>query len=81
MANHHHTVAIVLKDTRRSASGVRREIGSVLRKKARRLAGHRPSAKGSVHATTAFLAKPLYHDAIKLRCCWTKSKLSAMGIR
>jgi hypothetical protein len=30
MASHHHTEAIVLRDTRSSASGVRREIGSVL---------------------------------------------------
>jgi hypothetical protein len=30
MASHHHAAAIVLRDTRRSASGVRREIGSVL---------------------------------------------------
>src|SRR3954452_23341273 len=80
MASHHHTAAIVLKDTRRSASGVRREIGSVLLKKVRRLAGHRPSAKHSFHATTAFLARRLYHAAIKLRDCWTKSKLSVMGI-
>jgi hypothetical protein len=29
--SHHHTVAIALSDIRRSASGVRREIGSILR--------------------------------------------------
>ena len=31
MAIHHHTAAITLKDIRISASGVRREINSVLR--------------------------------------------------
>jgi hypothetical protein len=31
VASHHHTAAIALKDIRRSASGVRREIGSILR--------------------------------------------------
>jgi hypothetical protein len=30
VASHHHAVAIVIRDARRSASGVRREIGSVL---------------------------------------------------
>src|SRR3954464_11661950 len=80
MASHHHTAAIVLKDSRRSASGVRREIGSVLRRKVRRLAGHRPSAKHSFHATETFLTSRLYHAAMKLRDCWTKSKLSVMAI-
>src|SRR5271167_5041456 len=31
MASHHHTAAIAPRDIRRSASGVRREISSVLR--------------------------------------------------
>jgi hypothetical protein len=30
-ANHHHAAAIKLSDIRKSASGVRREIGSILR--------------------------------------------------
>src|SRR4051812_45817837 len=80
MASHHHTAAIVLKDTRRSVSGVRREIGSVLLNVVRRLAGRRRSAKHSFHAITAFLTRRLYYPAIKLRDCWTKSKLSVMGI-
>jgi hypothetical protein len=29
--SHHHTAAIALSDIRRSASGVRKEIGSILR--------------------------------------------------
>jgi hypothetical protein len=31
VANHHQAAAIALRDIRRSASGVRREIGSILR--------------------------------------------------
>jgi hypothetical protein len=31
MASHHHAAAIAARDIRRSASGVRREISSVLR--------------------------------------------------
>jgi hypothetical protein len=31
MASHHHTATIALREIRRSASGVRSEIGSILR--------------------------------------------------
>jgi hypothetical protein len=31
VASHHHTAAIALSEIRRSASGVRKEIGSILR--------------------------------------------------
>jgi hypothetical protein len=66
VANHHHTAAIALRDMSRSASGVRSEIGSILRAGDRRLAGHRPSAKSRICAIEVLRAAQLYHNAIKL---------------
>jgi hypothetical protein len=66
VANHHHTAAIALRDMRRSASGVRSEIGSILLAGTVELAGHRPSAKSRIGAFKGAAAGRLYHNAIKL---------------
>src|ERR1700761_5152763 len=45
VASHHHTAAIEPRDSRRSASGVRKVIGSILVRRDRRLTGRSASAK------------------------------------
>jgi hypothetical protein len=79
VASHHHAAAIRPKDNKRSASGVRREIGSILSGGDRRLTGRWPSAKGGNGGLPALSVGGLYQTAIKLWVCWTKSKISVMG--
>ena len=55
---HHHAAAIEPKDIKRSASGVRKEIGYILSGRDRRLTGHRPSAKSAKKAGPGPVPRP-----------------------
>ena len=67
VASHHHTAAIAPRETSRSASGVRREIGSVLREGSVDYLLARPSAKGSDAERAIALARRIGAAAVRPR--------------
>ena len=72
VASHHHTATIALRETSRSASGVRKEIGSVLQ------------ASSSISLLPVVcqgrqISGPLPR-CDKFVTCWTKSEIQVMGL-
>src|SRR6478672_5759390 len=81
VASHHHTAAIAPRDMSKSASGVRREIGSILRAGGPSISRSPAVCQEQDTGNRGPLLPRLYHNAIKLWLCWTKSEMSVMGIR